>query len=556
MVIIMYKKFLTKSVAVFTAVCCIASIGCASANAAVIDDEFESVSQNGSESISSYSSTELPQKYSSKDLGFVTGIKKQDYNNCWAYAGISAFETKLLSQGIDLGEMSPEHLNFWATTRTNGKGWQRRFSDGGFASIPAGYFTSWQGGVKKSDVTDIDFSNVNLAGNDLPTDRTEYGTTAIKYLTSFNTDEIKQSIMDNGAVFTSYASANSCYSSSNTSYFMPQSYNGSYEGHSIEIVGWDDTYSLKKFNGSVGKKPQNNGAWLVRNSWGDYNSLGGYFWISYEDKYLFGSKYDPSYTIEQVEQIDKDTMLLQNEIYGATYSFQYIIYDEITYINRFDFDKDYKTLDKVVFETRATGADYQIYYIPTVDNAPTNDKSKWTLLDSGVVNYSGYICCDINDLKINDSNGSIGVTINTSDINQGLNYTDEGYTRNNVGVGEWLVKSDNTYAFINESQSNQSYLCINNEMSELLDWYKTNFDDDLGGTLVIKAIMEKDEAASLLGDVNLDNSIDIKDATEIQKYAAEITELNSEQFANADVNNDGTVNVSDATEIQKMVVNS
>lgn len=48
------------------------------------------------------------------------------------------------------------------------------------------------------------------------------------------------------------------------------------------IVGWDDNYSKDNFSGST--KPQNNGAWLVRNSWGsDYL---GYFWMSYETNSL------------------------------------------------------------------------------------------------------------------------------------------------------------------------------------------------------------------------------------------------------------------------------
>lgn len=54
-----------------------------------------------------------------------------------------------------------------------------------------------------------------------------------------------------------------------------------------------------------------------------------------------------------------------------------------------------------------------------------------------------------------------------------------------------------------------------------------------------------------LGDVNLDGKIDILDATEIQKYKAELTEFSEKQLAVADTNGDGTVNVLDATQIQK-----
>ncbi len=54
-----------------------------------------------------------------------------------------------------------------------------------------------------------------------------------------------------------------------------------------------------------------------------------------------------------------------------------------------------------------------------------------------------------------------------------------------------------------------------------------------------------------MGDVNGDGEISILDATELQKYVAELSALNDEQLAVADVNGDGQISVLDATEIQK-----
>ena len=52
------------------------------------------------------------------------------------------------------------------------------------------------------------------------------------------------------------------------------------------------------------------------------------------------------------------------------------------------------------------------------------------------------------------------------------------------------------------------------------------------------------------GDVNLDGVLDISDATMIQSFLAELTDLNTKQLALADFNNDGDVNINDATDIQ------
>ena len=58
------------------------------------------------------------------------------------------------------------------------------------------------------------------------------------------------------------------------------------------------------------------------------------------------------------------------------------------------------------------------------------------------------------------------------------------------------------------------------------------------------------EPTGILGDVNGDGVVNVKDATAIQKYAAEMTvELNLKL---ADYNKDGYVNVKDATDIQKI----
>lgn len=56
-----------------------------------------------------------------------------------------------------------------------------------------------------------------------------------------------------------------------------------------------------------------------------------------------------------------------------------------------------------------------------------------------------------------------------------------------------------------------------------------------------------------LGDVNCDRVINIKDATEIQKYLAQLVEFDEEKLALADYYTDGNINVLDVTKIQKFL---
>lgn len=56
-----------------------------------------------------------------------------------------------------------------------------------------------------------------------------------------------------------------------------------------------------------------------------------------------------------------------------------------------------------------------------------------------------------------------------------------------------------------------------------------------------------------IGDVNMDKDINIKDATLVQKYIANLETLSDEQMILADADLDLDVNIKDATYIQKLV---
>ena len=547
----MRKGFFAKAIVSLSASFGIVALSAFGAGAVVIDDDMSNVSADES-MVSTTSEISLPSKYSSRDLGYVTEIKQQKYNECWAVSGISVFESKLLKEGFSVKNMSFDHINIWATRHSSGKGWQRSYKDGGYSYTVLGYLTSWQGGVETETLGDFDITS-GITSDDIDTGLAKYGTTSVEYLNKNDTDAIKRAIMENGGVYAGYATSASCLSTDRISYFMPESYSGSSINHGVEIVGWDNNYARSNFNGSVGEKPKKPGAWLARNSYGNNNSLGGYFWISYEDKYIFDSRYHPLYTINSVQEIDENTRLEQNEIYGATFDIEIEDCNEVAYINRFDFSNGYNTLDKVIFETECKNAEYTIFYVPDdYSGKPVADKSKWTKLYSGTAEYAGYICADISDYSLPLGYGSIAVVINTEQLNSGLDKTDEEYKNPSLGTCEWVTNGDTgEYVLLNDSHYGDSYILYDDNMRDLLDWYKQEKNDDLGGTLVIKAVTTGNGAdVTLLGDVTLDGQVNISDATEIQNYLTGSVELRK---LNADVNGDGNISIADATAIQKKI---
>lgn len=538
----MIKSPVIKAITATVSALMIFSAVSVSANAASIDNNSKALSKFQIKT-SDNTKNDIPSAYSSVELGIVNSPKSQKYNDCWIYSSLSVLETKLLKKDFTANNFSTEHMNLWATTKSNGKGWQRNVISDGYAFTALGYLSSWQGGIEQSDYDAL--AEKYTPDKDLSA-FVNYGVTAIKYLDDCKQEEIKQEIMDNGSIYAAY-SHNSYYENNDrTAYFCPQG-SPKFTGHAIAIVGWDDNYSKENFKAINGVLPENDGAWLVKNSWGDYNTLNGYFWLSYEDSYLFSSTFKYNFAVEDVTEITDDVKLMQNEIYGATYEFNYINDDSVTYLNLFNFSEGYNKLDSVMFETTAKNSDYEIYYVPAENKIPVSDETKWTKLNSGKVPYSGYLNIDTNDFDLPVTYGAIAVKIKKNNESE----------KNTIGVGEWLNKSNGQFAFINESQKGESFIYQNGTMTDLLDWYKTEREDNLGGTFVIKAVTNKTElAVTLLGDIDLNNKIDIKDATNLQMAISGGSKLSAVQNLNADTDENGEINVNDVTQLQIMIANN
>ncbi len=102
-----------------------------------------------------------------------------------------------------------------------------------------------------------------------------------------NRNAVKQSIMNNGAIYASIADPNNgnIYVDHGTRAMMYCPNNSISAAHAVTIIGWDDNFSASYFPSSWGVTQ--NGAWIVQNSWGpSAGNNDGTFWISYQDYWV------------------------------------------------------------------------------------------------------------------------------------------------------------------------------------------------------------------------------------------------------------------------------
>lgn len=474
---------------------CLCAIFCTSA----AHKELAEVSaRTGLEAVGSFSANadvsfareSLPSYYNSKEEGLTLSVRVQPNDTCWAFGTMSTLETLMLkNRESDAQMLSPQHANYWGVKRADGTGWQRSADNAGYSFIPLGYLTSWSGPFTEA-VFPIELSQ---EAYETFSKTPDYGLTKIVYIdTTTSRDSIKTLIHTYGSIVASFNS-DSLYLTDNLSFYCGDSTlsTGQLKGHCVSIVGWDDNYPKDRFKDSLCGTPSHNGAWLMKNSWGENIGDNGYMWISYEDVWLFDDVFGPSFALCEYEHLCEDVKLYQNEVDGATYEFPYLSYSNdttITYMNAFDFEEGHCNLDKVMFESTALGCDYTIFYIPFDGEKPTEETENWTELYTGTIDYTGYICADVEDMEVPAGKGAIGVQISNTRVNKenpGAN------VNNTIGVCEWL-ESSKGLIFVPQSQRGMSYYLDMNRtyqgVTDVMDMYSDRYADEIGGTFVIKAI--------------------------------------------------------------------
>lgn len=227
-----------------------------------------------------------PGTYNANEEGFVTDVKNQRNTSlCWAFSLASNLETSLLTRGQKYYDLSEEQLAyFWANrvndplgntpndkiTRT-----QSDYHGTGNGRVASFFLSTWSGMTTEEKVP---FQSSSVTWPDsLAYDTSAYMEDAI--FSQYTVERTKQLLMEYNSVSAMIYMLDNYYYPDTASYSCPQS---GLVNHAVTIVGWDDTYSKENFPSASGVN--NDGAWIVKNSYGKNWGKNGYFYLSYEDK--------------------------------------------------------------------------------------------------------------------------------------------------------------------------------------------------------------------------------------------------------------------------------
>jgi len=265
---------------------------------------------------------ELPAKYDSRNVdgkSYVTGVRDQGYSYlCWAFASAGAMECDLLrhypeydASSLNLSEKHMAYYNVHKATGSHGGNIDDDYRElvnseneagawvvdndtgyiamGGVTDYCISILTAWKGPVHDtgSDSFKSIYGNKYIFNDnkDKPSDAygSEFHVQAVNQVCG-NIDNnalIKQMIVEHGGATIGVNSEEKFWNKNHGNLYS--SFGGELPptaNHEVLIIGWDDDYSASEF----ASKPQDNGAWLCKNSWGDKTGSDGFFYLSYYDE--------------------------------------------------------------------------------------------------------------------------------------------------------------------------------------------------------------------------------------------------------------------------------
>lgn len=470
--------------------------------AGLIDVDYRADYDENESDVSLLRATYVPAQYDSRSVNgsnYVTSVKNQgSYNTCWAFSALGAAESDMMKKGLVSGfpDYSEYQLAYFlyhrqtdalgntygdANNIVNGSSY---LTLGSTAYMPTFALASWTGAANETVALYGSASATSSLSSELAYLDTAHLENAY-FIPMKSSEDVKKMIMEHGSVSSSiYTSTSNIKWTSSGEYCLYQKTKTSCD-HAILVIGWDDNYSKDNFSTS----PENNGAWLVKNSWG---SSYQYIWVSYEDT-----------AISNADAIVYDFNISDNYDYNYQYdgtscqkAREYINGTTLANVFTVSGSKREK-LEAVSFAFAEPNVNYSIQiYKNSPEGNPTGGQVLLSTPIEGVTTYEGYYTVPLDRDIVLSKGDTFTVAVTGYDFNADSDgyvgfFVDQNATltaRNLNGNTETCVQ------FVNNAKEKQNYY-ING--ATIIDLYTYSGYAGLNVCPRIKAFTTKDDSATI-----------------------------------------------------------
>lgn len=359
----------------------------------------------------------LPDSFDARDKGWVSPVKTQKENDCWANTICALAESSVLSQGLEKEVDFSEA--YYVYFRNNYSKYIDEEGGGNFNIL----FSSLSKDYGLAYERDFNYGNYDsINENKILTNPCKYEVEYAGYV-----ENVKAWVYKNGAVGCSiymdetkgeYPYVNNVLKTQDET------------NHEMAIVGWDDNF---RFSDGLFylTAPVKRGAWICKNSWGTKAGKDGYFYVSYEDSSLC------NFTGVIIREKTSSAFISYNEHYCSKAA-QMTVKNEAeqvacSYANAFPVTKDLVITDFSFLAFDNAAFTYTLYFTYSLDNITDmsqNKKYVWTKILDGTVNpseFDGYNYLKIPINTIMPDKGYAVIVITPDNDFSGVFVDDGGY---------------------------------------------------------------------------------------------------------------------------------
>ena len=251
------------------------------------------------EALYKYKPEDLPSKFTLEDIIDIKVENQGSLGLCNLFAPTKSSETNtMMLKGVDY-DFSERHADYLMSkqiggTRTVGS-INNSIEGDAFSNEDTIHHAMVYGYATEEDIPYEDYSDMSIIKNaDIVARASKYVTFNFscsydpineepieeewKIAREKTIEMVKRHIMQYGSVKIAVGS---------TSWGINWYNNPGFGGHAISIIGWDDNYSKNNFKGDKDTTPDENGTWIVLNSWGESWGDNGKLYLSYWDPRSF-----------------------------------------------------------------------------------------------------------------------------------------------------------------------------------------------------------------------------------------------------------------------------